>query len=241
MYESKDKMVSHPDHYQSANGLEVIDCIEAFTAGLDGIEATDTGNIIKYACRWKKKNGIQDLEKILWYTQHLIDYLRDKEKESDDCQKVFMLPFGFLIKRDAEEALSKLMDAAKTDGYVTVVDVYDACDLSAECVGIAADSCLGWSYDDIAATEIHVCGGLNTYRLVMPCKPYDIKYKEHKDCKEAESDHISEDHEPAEEDFEKWFMEKWFNSILQQRGYVMEADICVHAKNCKAFDKKEDK
>jgi hypothetical protein len=35
MYESKDKMVSHPDHYQSANGLEVIDCIEAFTAGLD--------------------------------------------------------------------------------------------------------------------------------------------------------------------------------------------------------------
>lgn len=79
MYESKDKMVSHPEHYQSANGLEVIDCIEAFTEGLDGIEATDTGNIIKYACRWKKKNGKQDLEKIIWYAQHLIDHL-DKKK-----------------------------------------------------------------------------------------------------------------------------------------------------------------
>lgn len=82
MYESMDKMVSHPDHYQSKTGLEVIDVIEAFTADLRGIEATDTGNIIKYACRWKRKNGIQDLEKILWYTQHLIDHLK-KEKETE--------------------------------------------------------------------------------------------------------------------------------------------------------------
>lgn len=79
-YESQDKMVSHPDHYQAKNGMEVINVIEAFTEGLNGIEATDTGNIIKYACRWKHKNGIQDLEKIIWYTQHLIDYLKAKEE-----------------------------------------------------------------------------------------------------------------------------------------------------------------
>ena len=81
MYESNDNSVSHPAHYQSDSGLEVIQVIESFTAGLSGIEATDTGNIIKYACRWKKKNGIQDLEKILWYTQHLIDHLRKTEQE----------------------------------------------------------------------------------------------------------------------------------------------------------------
>ncbi len=75
MYESKDKMVSHPSHYQSKTGLEVLDVIEAFTEDLMGVEATDTGNIIKYACRWKKKNGIQDLEKILFYTTHLIKHL----------------------------------------------------------------------------------------------------------------------------------------------------------------------
>ena len=80
-YESEDKMVSHPDHYQSEDGLEVIDVIEAFTEGLTGIEATDTGNIIKYACRWSKKNGIQDLEKILWYTTHLIETLKKKEEK----------------------------------------------------------------------------------------------------------------------------------------------------------------
>ena len=78
MYESNDKMVSHTKHYQSKNGLEVIDVIEAFTEDLNGIEATDTGNIIKYACRWKNKNGIQDLEKIMWYTQHLIDHLKNE-------------------------------------------------------------------------------------------------------------------------------------------------------------------
>ena len=82
MYESRDKMVSHPDHYQSETGLEVIEAIEVFTFDLKGIEAVDTGNIIKYACRWKKKNGIQDLEKIMWYTQHLIDHLKNLEKET---------------------------------------------------------------------------------------------------------------------------------------------------------------
>ena len=59
-YESTDKMVSHPDHYQSKTGLEVIEVIEAFTSYLTGIEAVDTANVIKYICRWKKKNGLQD-------------------------------------------------------------------------------------------------------------------------------------------------------------------------------------
>lgn len=80
MYESQDKMVSHPDHYQAENGMEVIDVIEAFTANLKGIEATDTGNIIKYACRWPKKgHAIQDLEKIIFYAQHLIDHLKKEQ------------------------------------------------------------------------------------------------------------------------------------------------------------------
>ena len=59
--------------------MEVIDVIENFTANLTGIEATDTGNIIKYACRWKRKNGVEDLEKIKWYCDHLINYLAKQE------------------------------------------------------------------------------------------------------------------------------------------------------------------
>lgn len=73
-------MVAHPPHYQSDTGLEVIEVVEAFTADLKGIEATDTGNIIKYICRWKHKNGIEDLKKAKWYLDHLINKI---EKESN--------------------------------------------------------------------------------------------------------------------------------------------------------------
>jgi len=82
MYESDDELVSHPSHYQSETGLEVIDVIEAFAFDLKGIEATDTGNIIKYICRWKNKNGLQDLKKARWYLEHLIEHVDKLEKEN---------------------------------------------------------------------------------------------------------------------------------------------------------------
>lgn len=69
--------INHPGHYQSANGLEVIDAIEAFTEGLVGMEAVCTANALKYICRWKKKNGVEDLKKAVWYLNKLI------EKEND--------------------------------------------------------------------------------------------------------------------------------------------------------------
>lgn len=79
-------MVNHPSHYISDDGIEVIDVIKAFTKGLEGIEATDTGNIIKYICRWNQKNGIEDLKKARWYINHLIGELEYKvasnEKET---------------------------------------------------------------------------------------------------------------------------------------------------------------
>lgn len=79
---SGDKMVDHPAHYQSETGLEVIDVIEAFTFDLKGIEATDTGNVIKYICRWKGKNGLQDLKKARWYLNHLINHVEKLEEEN---------------------------------------------------------------------------------------------------------------------------------------------------------------
>ena len=75
-----DDMVNHPTHYISEAGIEVIDVITAFTEDLRGIEAADTANIIKYACRWKNKNGIQDLKKLVWYANHLIAHLEKTEE-----------------------------------------------------------------------------------------------------------------------------------------------------------------
>ncbi len=78
-YECDDKLVSHPDHYKTKSGLETINVIEAFTADLEGMEAVDTSQILKYICRWKKKNGLQDLNKAMWYLTHLINYVKKKE------------------------------------------------------------------------------------------------------------------------------------------------------------------
>lgn len=63
--------VNRPSHY-TQGGIECIDAIEAAVTGLTGIEAVCTGVAIKYLWRWKLKNGAEDLEKAIWYINHLI-------------------------------------------------------------------------------------------------------------------------------------------------------------------------
>ena len=72
-------MVNHPSDYKAKNGMEVIDVIEAFTANLSGYEATHTGNVIKYICRWKEKNGLEDLKKAQWYLNRLIKNIEENK------------------------------------------------------------------------------------------------------------------------------------------------------------------
>ena len=69
--------VNHPDHY-TAGKVECIDALESATEGLQGIEAVCTANAIKYLWRWKRKNGIEDLNKAIWYINHLIELASPK-------------------------------------------------------------------------------------------------------------------------------------------------------------------
>jgi hypothetical protein len=73
--ETINDIINHPEHYISETGLETIDVIEAFTFDLNGIEAVCTGNVLKYICRWKNKNGTDDLKKARWYIDHLIEHV----------------------------------------------------------------------------------------------------------------------------------------------------------------------
>lgn len=73
--------VNHPTHY-TAGGIECIDALEAATSGLTGIEAVCTANAIKYLWRWKRKNGVEDLQKAVWYIKRLIQHAAaGKEKK----------------------------------------------------------------------------------------------------------------------------------------------------------------
>ena len=78
-YRNIDKMVNHPTHYHSKNGVECIQCIEAAVENLTGMDAVDTANAIKYLFRWSKKDGIQDIKKALWYVSHLLQRLEKEE------------------------------------------------------------------------------------------------------------------------------------------------------------------
>ena len=60
--------VDHPDHYQTSEGLEAIDVIEAFFH-----DSFHLGNVFKYISRAGKKNDYaEDLEKAAWYLQREI-------------------------------------------------------------------------------------------------------------------------------------------------------------------------
>jgi hypothetical protein len=69
-------MVNSPAHYNKA-GIETIDIIQSVTG--DGFESYLQGNILKYICRYKYKNGTEDLEKAKWYLNRLIETVTGEE------------------------------------------------------------------------------------------------------------------------------------------------------------------
>jgi protein of unknwon function (DUF3310) len=77
--EVKEDIINHPKHYKLGNGLETIDIVEAVTVNLQGIEAVCVGNVLKYICRYSKKNGSEDLKKAQWYLNHLIEKMEKGE------------------------------------------------------------------------------------------------------------------------------------------------------------------
>ncbi len=79
MYSVKINSIHIPPHYQSSNGIEVIDVIEAFTEGLEELNLLILVTLLNIFCRWKKKERHTRFEKIIWYAQHLIDILEAKE------------------------------------------------------------------------------------------------------------------------------------------------------------------
>lgn len=60
-----------PAYYQG-NRFECIEVMAEITKNLQGMEAVDTGQVLKYIWRWKEKNGVEDLRKASYYLNDLI-------------------------------------------------------------------------------------------------------------------------------------------------------------------------
>jgi len=74
LYEKNDNV--NPSHYKQGE-VECIDALEAATVNLRGIDAVCTANAIKYLWRWREKNGVEDLEKSIWYIKKMIRKIQE--------------------------------------------------------------------------------------------------------------------------------------------------------------------
>jgi len=65
--------VNHPKHYNThPSGVECIQITEHMSFNL--------GNVIKYLWRYEGKNGVEDLNKAMWYLKREIERLSKETK-----------------------------------------------------------------------------------------------------------------------------------------------------------------
>ena len=82
--------VNNPKHY-NRGGLECIEAIEAMTEKMSGDIAPHAANVLKYLWRCEYKNGVQDIDKAIWYLNRLRDrwVQRNEVEESGTGSKKF--------------------------------------------------------------------------------------------------------------------------------------------------------
>lgn len=73
---NKSDNVNSPSHYNTGK-FEVIDIIEDRLTD-EELEGYYMGNVLKYICRYKYKNGMEDLKKAVWYINRLIKRKENK-------------------------------------------------------------------------------------------------------------------------------------------------------------------
>ena len=67
--------VNHPKHYTQGK-IEVIDFI------LDQKMPYLESNVLKYICRHRYKNGLEDLKKAQWYINKLIEVTENEKQDN---------------------------------------------------------------------------------------------------------------------------------------------------------------
>jgi len=65
------------DHYKR-HTIQPIDVMQEYLSD-EAYEGFLYGNIIKYALRWKNKNGVEDLKKLQHYVAFLVKQLETKD------------------------------------------------------------------------------------------------------------------------------------------------------------------
>ena len=78
----KEDVVNHPSYYAKSCSMECIDAME-ITFGIEAVIHYCKGNAFKYLWRYKNKNGLEDLEKALWYCNRGLEKTREFYQDSE--------------------------------------------------------------------------------------------------------------------------------------------------------------
>ena len=71
--------VEHPKHYNSGN-IECIDAMES-AFGVEAVQHFCALNAFKYIWRFLYKNGVEDVDKAVWYLEKYTELERKKVRE----------------------------------------------------------------------------------------------------------------------------------------------------------------
>ena len=96
----------NPDHYKSETSLECIEAMEIIFGPAAVIDFAMC-NAWKYIWRWKHKNGLEDLYKARWYTEHAYGLIPDDTDISDERIK-FLNNLMHYICKNIEETEDKM-------------------------------------------------------------------------------------------------------------------------------------
>ena len=80
--ERKEDVVNHPKHYADFCSLECIEVME-IAFGVEAVIHFCKSNAFKYLWRYKNKNGMQDLEKAMWYCEYGLQKTREYYQDSE--------------------------------------------------------------------------------------------------------------------------------------------------------------
>lgn len=80
LLEPVEDMVSHPPHYETGK----FECIDVMieTQGVQATKDFCVCNAMKYIYRHKRKNGMEDIKKAIWYLKKYVE-LEEQDYEKD--------------------------------------------------------------------------------------------------------------------------------------------------------------
>ena len=94
--------INHPKHY--ADGVS-IECIEAMEIAFGEIPVKDfcLCNAFKYLWRFKNKNGLEDLDKAMWYVDRFLDMEDSGYKDQAVSMKKLIKKYKAEVENDAHQ------------------------------------------------------------------------------------------------------------------------------------------